>query len=386
MFNIFEQFKTWYLKNRDQFLTLFSKTQKEEILPERPLTELPLEIRQRLLKTTQSLPSPPAELEVVQNKVNSALEWWRSQPSVAANSLVIFSSPVEPGAILLNKSIEAWASKHQTPIQILQWQQRPADPTSIKKKIQTQLGLGSLTTSQQQEIVVIPQLSRCFLRCVEGLGGIEYLRDTILQNRSRFWLIGSSQICWDYLDYLCKVKAYFEQSLRLPALSGEQLQEWLAPVVSELNINFGKRFLKLELSEEDESSQRRYFDRLAAVSDGLSRVAVELFWQSLCYEESSEETTNPHGKVTTTNPSLPDLLDLTADEQYLLYSLLLHTELTLPHLALSLGDDQTLVQHQVQVLRQKGIINRQEQLLQVNPIHYPRLRAELDNNNFLING
>lgn len=382
---IFEQFKTWYLKNRDQFPSWFSSVQEETILPENPLTELPPEIRQRLLRLTQNLPSPPAELEAVQKRVNSALEQWQKQPSVAANSLVIFSTPVEPGASLLTKSIEIWASKHQTPIRSLQWLQRPTDQETIKTKLQTQLGKGLLDNYQQPEIVVIPQLSRCFLRSVEGLEGIEYLRDTMLQNRSRFWLIGSSQMCWDYLDYLCKVKAYFEQSLQLPTLNGEQLQEWLAPVATELEINFASKLFKLELPEEDKSSQRRYFDRLAAVSEGLSSVAVELFRQSLRYEETSEDTTDDQGRVTAINPSLPDLPDLTADDQYLLYSLLLHTELTLPHLSWSLGDHETFVQHRVQVLRQKGIIERQEQLLQVNPVYYPRLRAELDNNNFLIN-
>ena len=36
------------------------------------------------------------------------------------------------------------------------------------------------------------------------------------------------------------------------------------------------------------------------------------------------------------------------------------------------------------MLRREGIIEQREQVLKINPVHYPALKQELANNNFII--
>ncbi|MGQ4648068.1 hypothetical protein [Lyngbya aestuarii] len=385
MLNLFNKLKSGYIQSLRLFSSWLSIEHKEAIPQEKPHGELPDDIAQRLRNSLQSLPSHLAEIEAVREAVNSALQQWSEQPSVYPNSLVILSSTTEPGADLLRESLATWQEQNQIPVQFLPWEQRPIDPAIIKTKLVTQLGRGALTAElRKPEIVVIPYLSRCFLRCVEGLDGIEYLRDMMLQDPSRFWLVGCGKVSWEYLHHVCKLKAYFSQTLPLPSLNAEQLQEWLSPIVSEFGIDFSQLSSTSESSGEEESTQAKYFARLAAVSDGLSGVAVELFWRSLYYEAPEENDQHRQGTIKVEKPHLPDLPFLTSDDHYLLYSLLVHSQLSLPHLAASLGDEESIVQNLLQVLHQAGIIERQAQLLMVSPVHYPILKAELDGNNFLI--
>lgn len=385
---MFSQLKTWYFNTLRKVGALLSIEPKKATIPDEPHVQLPPDISQHLQGATQALPHHPAELEAVQEAINSALTQWLEQPDNACNSLVILSTPIEPGAHLLREGLAAWQEQHQNPVQFLSWEQRPTDPATIETKLRGQLGRGTLAGSTEQpEIVVIPNLSQCFLRCIEGLDGIEYLRNTVLEDNCRFWLIGSNQISWEYLDRVFKVRAYFQQTISLPFLSGEQLQEWLEPVVSEFSINFPQKQSESESSspeEQEEIAQVKYFEHLAVISAGIRHVAVPLFLRSLYHEPSEENRADEKVMVKADKPSLPDLPYLDSDKQILLYSLLLHSELTLSELATSLGDEQDIVQNLVQVLRPSGIIEQRDQLLKVNPVHYPKLKSELDGNNFPI--
>ncbi|MEC4895360.1 MAG: hypothetical protein SAL07_10350 [Oscillatoria sp. PMC 1051.18] len=95
----------------------------------------------------------------------------------------------------------------------------------------------------------------------------------------------------------------------------------------------------------------------------------------------SETQNNP---VKALDPRLPKLPDLSAEEHYVLFSVLLHSKITLSHLAISLGDDESNVQHLVQILCRADVLKLEDNLLTVNPLYYPQLRDELDYNNFLI--
>ncbi|MGB7520886.1 MAG: hypothetical protein WA896_14755 [Spirulinaceae cyanobacterium] len=270
--------------------------------------------------------------------------------------------------------------KQQIPYKFLPWNERPHDFRNIPEKLRSQLGRATLAAEEGfEEIVVIPNLSWCFLRGVEGLDGVDYLRDIVLKDRSRFWLIGAQQISWQYLNYVDKIEAYFDQTFSLPPLEEEDLQAWLDPIITEAKIGFSSNLEK----EEQETAQQKYFKRLTARSGGISSVARQLFLHSLSCEitNSSEEEQK---KIQVENPYLPDLPNLSHNQHYLLYSLLLHGKITLPHLAYSLGDDEDIVQHLVQVLSRSGVINTEGELLQVDPLHYPELRDDLDGNNFLL--
>ena len=383
-----KQFQTWLIEKRHLVFSWFSSDQKETPEPEETLTELPPALAEKLIKATQNLPSNPADQEAVRSILDSAFKQWRSHPQTADNSLAILSSPVASVAHILTESIEEWGAEHHIRVRLLQWSARPSDPESIKMRLQKQLGRGLSTANPQQlEVVVIPNLSWCFLRCFEGLEGIEYLRDVLLQDRSRFWIIGAGQIGWEYLQAVCNIKAYCEEFI-LPDLNGEQLQKWFAPIVSELNITFSQPRFNHK-SKEDQDPQASYFEKLASISQGVSTVAVPIFLRSIHTKATEERQAEIHKErspsvLQAQRPSLPNLPDLEPDDHYLLYSLLLHGDLTISSLATSLGEEQSVVQSQVQVLRRAGVIEQQNEMLTVNPIYYPNLNRELSSNNFII--
>ena len=83
-------------------------------------------------------------------------------------------------------------------------------------------------------------------------------------------------------------------------------------------------------------------------------------------------------------PTAPKPLNLSAGDRYLLYSLLLHNGLQFWHLALSLGETESLVQARVKELQRQGIIEQRGRNWYVRPEYYPSLRSTLAGNNFLV--
>ena len=381
MGTIFNRFQGWLLENRKTLLSRFSTDEQETPEPEKSLIELPSSLGSKLIAAVNNLPTDKQDMEAIQSTLDEAFKKWRENPQSADNSVVILSSPVTTVSRTLTESLQDWASEHETPLRALQWIGRPEKAESIKTKLQHQLGRGLITPeSKHSEIVVISNLSWCFLRCVDGLEGIDYLQDVLLQDDSRFWVIGGGQVGWEYLNHVSHFKAYCGESLELPRLTGEQLQEWFEPIVDEFQITFAKPNIEFHNTEENENHQSQYFEKLASVSEGVNTVAAQVFLSSIRYEEKE----NDNGTLEAQNPEVPNLPDLDASEHYILYSLLLHGDLTLATLSESLGDDTNFVKGQVQTLRRKGLIEKKREILTINPIHYPQLKNELANNNFII--
>lgn len=154
-------------------------------------------------------------------------------------------------------------------------------------------------------------------------------------------------------------------------------------------------------NDDDNNPCSDYFNRLADISDGVSVVALQVFLKSLRYrkvtQEDIEEGALSHlsssrlkddepktQHIIATTPKLPPLPDLSQNDLYLLYSLMLHGDLTIKALASSLGDAPQVVNNQVQILRNADVIEQKNGIVKANPVHYPRLRRELSNNNFII--
>ncbi|MEO1761060.1 MAG: helix-turn-helix domain-containing protein [Cyanobacteria bacterium J06629_18] len=388
MGTIFSRFQSWLDKNRNSLLSRFSTDERETQEPQRSLTELPPSLASELLAAMDKLPIDNPDVEAIQSTLDKAFEKWRNHPEVADNSLVILSSPVTTVSRILTESLQEWASERKITLRPLQWISRPQEVESIKTRLQQQLGRGIVAAkSEQPEIVVIPNLSWCFLRSVDGLEGIDYLQDVLLQDNSRFWVIGAGEVGWEYLNHVSHFKAYCGECLELPQLSPEQLQTWLEPVISKFEITFAKPNIEFPSSEEKQSYQNRYFSRLASVSEGVNTVAAQVFLRSICYEyndKDGKEESESEGILEAQNPELPNIPRLDADEHYILYSVLLHGDLTLTALSESLGDKRPFVKGRVQVLRRKGLIKQKNGILTINPIHYPKIKNELSNNNFII--
>ena len=387
---ILERFKNWLANSRHFLFSWYSKDSQETQEPERALVELPREIREKLIDEVENLPINPADQEAITSTLDETFSLWQKDPNNASNSVVILSSPVTAVSCILSGTLEEWAKQKQVPIKLLPFTARPDAIASIKSKLEHYIeGKSSQNYSEAQklEIVVIPNLSWCFLRSLEGLEGIDYLRSLLCDgSKNRFWIIGSGQVCWEYLNLIYNLEAYCDRVDCLPAISAEKLQQWLTPIIEKLNITFDEPRIDKQLLEGDKDNREHYFDILGDISQGVSIVAVQGFLKSIhCEEVDHENQTQPQPEILVAQtPRLGKLPVLKSADHYLLYSLLLHEDLTLSALATSLGDDESEVQARVQVLRQQGLIEQRDGVLKVNPIYYPPLKRKLEVNNFII--
>lgn len=480
MANRLAHFRKRLLEQRYFRVAWFAKDAQIESATKDSLSELPDDIADELVAATDHLSAHPREQEVVVEALNEAIARWKDQPAVATNSMVVLGHPISSVSRILIDSLEHLDIRDEPlPLNLLKWVERPPEVHDLRAQIEQKLskaedkrspdaarakGSAELTA---ENLAVIPNLCWCFLRSAEGLEGVDYLRDSLLGDRTQFWVIGSGQVGWEYLKSTLKFHAYCGSTISLPNLSGKELQGWLEPIVKQFDIRFNdaslqKRFqhpdsLKdLDIStdkpiealseitqevsatvqsslravkdeilpqeaedEEDSSPKRDYFDRLADIADGVSIVALQIFIKSLRYQEiedpdnedsddknhplkipqkklkkDSSSTTSEQAlessespeeyHLVAVTPKLPALPELDQSDMYLLYSLMLHDDLTIRALADSLGDAPQTVSNQVQILRSTSIIEQRGEVVKINPVHYPKLLRELSKNNFMI--
>ncbi|MBE9061703.1 hypothetical protein [cf. Phormidesmis sp. LEGE 11477] len=458
-------FRDWLLDKRFFRVGWFAKDSHIAPDPEEALAKLPDQVANELRDAANAQPAHPAEIQAVLDPLNDAIAQWIKKPNSANNSRVVLAQPVLPVSLILGESLSHLSENQQVTIKLLDWIERPPHSASIRERIEKEIG--SVESEQDEEgfsakqITVVPNLCWCFLRSAQGLDGIDYLQDTIMNDPSQFVVLGCGQIGWEYLKSTLKFHAYCDQVVHLPGLTGEQLQEWLTPIIDQFDIHFSDAALHKRLGDpnqledinlsidkpietlseiaqeatatakssvrfvkeaidgdddtEDTSPKREYFNRLADISDGISIVALQLFIRSLRYTKVSDYQTNDNrnsnsdekqsaknrtkeqvasDESTQTNsepdrivaqlPKLPPLPELSQSDLYLLYSLMLHGDLTIDALAESLGDSPQVVNNQVQFLRNQAVIEQKNGVLKTNPIHYPRLKKELAKNNFII--
>ena len=394
-----KRLRTWLINNRHFLFSWYSKDSQETQEPERSLIELPEEVQKKLVDAVENLPSNPADREAIVSALDRVFNFWREHPDNANNSFVILSSPVTAVSRILTQTLTEWGQQQQVNLRLLPLTARPIAIESVKSKLEHYLVQNTKTETsdvRQLEVVVIPNLSWCFLRSLDGLEGIEYLQSLLCKgSERRFWIIGSGQVGWQYLNSVSNLEAYCGEVFTLPEIPPEKLQAWFEPIVEDMDIIFDKPRIDKQLLDSDKDNKTNYFERLSSISKGVSTIAVQGFLKSIRYEEIDEEEeegekeeadTKPKPQnLVAQSPKLPDLSPLTSADQYLLYSLLLHGDLSIPALAESLGDEESEVQARVQVLRRKGIVEQQEQVLKINPTHYPKLKQELASNNFIIN-
>ncbi len=380
-----KQLRSWLADKRSFLFSRYTQDSKETQEPEKSLVKLPVELRQKLTDAVENISSSPAGEKAIGSTVDKAYDRWQEESDSGDNSVVVLSSPVAAVSRILSETLKEWTKERQIALKILPLTARPYAIETIKSKLEHYLKHKSEpdgSDSKTSEVVVIPNLSWSFLRSMDGLEGIEYLQSILCDgSKDRFWIIGAGQVGWQYLNSVCEIEAYCGETFSLPKIASEDLQEWLLPIIEDLDIAFAKPRIDQQLLDRDKDNQANYFDRLAEISQGVSTVAIQAFLKSISYQKEEDEL----GKIVAETPKTPSLPNLEPAEQYILYSLLLHGDLTVSALAKSLGDLESQVQAQVQVLRRKGIAEQKNRVIKINPIYYPKIKQELASNNFIIN-
>jgi hypothetical protein len=366
---------------------------------EAALADLPPGIFKHIEKYIKTLPAPRPYCDSIRTEVRRAIQTWQANPAINSNSLVVLSRPVEAIAPILKASLQDYYLDYDVRFFLAAYQRSP-DPLSITGHLQRELEPEKAKPEEKPMVPVtqtdihddipivnvIPSLEPCFLRCIQGWEGIEYFQSLVTQDSSRFWIFGCNLWAWAFLDKVCQVSAYLEQTLVLPDLSGDDLQTWLHPTQSFVVAKHDQTELEVAIHIDDES----YWNSLASAAEGSSRIAAQLWLRSLrvdaahLTEAGTVREDQEQIELQVARPTLPSLMSLDAMDRYLLHSLLIHGDMTRSHLALSLGEAERAIRSRVQVLRRENIIVQKGSRFSVHPNHYPKLYSELANNNFLI--
>jgi len=385
MATILEQFKTWIFESRSFIFSWYTKDRNQLQEPTKSLVELPLHLREKLITATNKLADNPADTAAIRSSIDEAFEQWRSNSQKAENSIVIVTSPVMVVSRIIITILENWTEEKQVSVKVLPWNERPADPEAIPLKLQQYLKQKpEEIIDEQPEVVVIPNLNWCFLRSMDGLDGIDYLQKMLLHDSNRFWIVATGEVTWDYLNSISDLEADCGRVVSLPELESDSIREWLKPILSDLSITFADPRLESQLLEGDKDAETIYFDDLAAISRGISVIALQAFLASIEYESFEEKEPGHPGILEAQSPELPNLPVLESAHHYLLYFLLLHGDITLSALAHSIGDKESKVRKRMKFLRSEGLVESTGEIYKVNPIYYPKLKQELNNNNFII--
>jgi hypothetical protein len=399
--NLVKRVKNWFPEAQEQI-----KEQANELeakLTDSNLDPLPPEQRRPIEKHLAQLDYPKPYIEAIAQELNEQLRKWLQGSD--SNCLVVLSHPIENISALLQQTLASGKIDPSLGVHSLSWSHRPVDYSTILSELQEQIHPIEANRDQPQ-LRVIPDLSWCILRCLYGLDGIEWLQHTLFQDQSQFWLIGCNEWMWHYLNRVYQSSAYFEHTLSLPALEPLEIKQWLQPVRETLNFDFDDDDDDDDDEEDLEDSpweckaERQYFKRLAKISLGTTPTVAQLWLNSLQQQDAEdlENTSDAHVSAESTSQpiilaraTLPELPQLTKEDRYLLFSVGLHGNLTLDQLALSLGNQTTLaavgespVTTRVQVLQRSGLIQNNQGWLSIHPIHYSRLRTDLEDNHFLV--
>lgn len=372
--------------------TWFSPATSSE--PAEDLLDAPPGILNSLGEKMAKLPPPEPYQTKIRTALVQALQEWQANPEFENNSLVVLGRPVEDIAPILKASLQELPDCEVR--FFLGGYMRPADPLTVPPHLKRELkpqedASDEIATpvtqtdldNQVPTIMVVSSLEQCFLRCIEGWEGIEYLQNLSTQDSSRFWVFGCNRWAWVFLERVCQVSAYLEQVAALPSLSGAELKAWLMPLLETELKTPGPRVQVAETSDS-------YWNNLANVTNGVASTAAQVWLKSL--QIPAADLTDDGAVVDGTDrvellpakPTLPGLMDLEAMDRYLLHSLLIHREMTRSHLAISLGEAERNIRSRLQVLRREGIVRQRGRRFSVHPAYYPKLYSELGNNNFLI--
>lgn len=376
-----------------------SKLSDDQFQPLPPAWELG--VWQRL----QALPLPDTYLAAVADQVTQAVTAWQNNLD-APNTLVLLGSPVDDTAAVLaaalasidadtNSDIAPEQNQSWQTLRPIDWMARPADPLSIKAQLVKAMEQLSETDEDDGEdhpddlsrrltVIVLPPLEQCFLRCIGGWQGVEWLRDTAGTQRNYFWLIPCNTWAWAFLTRVCQVDAYLDQTANLPRLDRDDLRTWLTPVAE-----------SLACAPETNSSSSALGDiswsNFAELSEDSPEIARLLWLRSLRLQTSDQpeqpQLLEPNDVLPVplyqVQPTLPSLPDLESIDYHLVHVLMMHGVTSRSQLALSLGQPESIVHVRGQQLRQADVLRLSRQGLSIQPIHYPRLATEFDSNNFL---
>ncbi len=252
---------------------------------------------------------------------------------------------------------------------------------------------------------VVPALERCYLRHVNGLALVRQMFEKINTGAMGNGIIGCDSWAMAYLKYV--VPDRLPDALVAQAFDDRRLSWWFYQLASsrfQKPIYFrqtdnGKFILPIE-SEHAEPDKvgteiSDFINQLAAHSRGIPGIALCIWRKALRKEPDKtmidQSISDTRSDTKTTIWVLPwDKLDhpappsaISPESSILLHSLLLHNGLSQAVLAEILPFSSNVITRMALVLKDAGLIEKNEGLWNVSPSGYPIVKMYLDGEGYL---
>lgn len=240
-----------------------------------------------------------------------------------------------------------------------------------------------------KKIIIIENLQRMFLRKVDGFQVLNSFFEIISKtNKNIFWLSTCTLYSWDYLNKTIHASDYFGFIINLKKLDEDQITNLVSKRhrVSGYNIEYeadesilkSKSFKKLNEDEKQPYLMKKYFSELNKFAQSNISLAL-IFWL-----RSAKEIVDDVIKI----GSPPDLdysflENLSSDKVFTLNALLLHDGLQEEDHSMIFSVPLNKSRLLFLLLRDDGIIVKQNDLFIINPLLYRQIVSLLKSKNII---
>ena len=272
------------------------------------------------------------------------------------------------------------------------------------EQILAQNGNWFLSWPDDNQVWLLPNLERCYLRHADGLTVVRRLFEQASSGKLGFGVIGCDSWAWSFLQKVCPFRQ--PNALTLQAFDSERLKAYFQ--VLAISSVFGPLRFRASDSgedilpptgdsdEQDPVTTSPFLKRLAAHSRGILGVAWAYWRNSLCAEPDETQASDSHAGTTKDllpqniiwlrsglqEPTIP--VGTNPYDAFVLHCLLLHKSLPVDLLVDLLPLPRSAVTATLHLLTSAGLVEEHNNAWQVSARGYPVVRQFLKNNGYMV--
>ncbi len=315
---------------------------------------------------------------------------WRGTPNPSDPAVFMLNIPYSYTQDLLT----CWAETKA--LEIID----PPDPIDIPGNVEPWMN----RLAEMDDIWVLPNLEKCYLRHFAGLGMVRRLFAGLFSGRLGRGIIGCDSWAWAYLSRIFRLKS--QLTLVSQGFDSEKLANWLYGTLPEnkrqrfifRQADTGRYVIRPAIPQNSDSGANiepnAFLKDLAAYSRGIPGVALSLWRRCLkgqpdTIQAQQQENADSPQRVSIwvqsltgmEHPSIPQGSD--RSHAFILHGLLLHNGLTEDLLARILSLPAEEIEPVLCELEMAGLIGIDDGIWRVSPAGYPVVREFLRTRGFL---
>ncbi|MBE0646216.1 MAG: hypothetical protein IH596_00360 [Bacteroidales bacterium] len=247
----------------------------------------------------------------------------------------------------------------------------------------------SYLNSQKQQVVIMEDIQRFFLKKINGFEALKELGELISRtSKTIFWIITCTEYAFRYLDKTLLLSDQFSYLIKLELFDDNTMVSIITKrhKVSGYNIRYepapsdltNKKYRKLTDDEKQSLLKQEYFSDLNKIVKSNIRMAL-IYW----LRSVSDVTGNTIVIGSLKDMNLSFLESLTATKLFILCAFILHERLTEENLGLVMNIKTVEARRYMQTLSEDGILVSNGSYFSVNPLLHMKTISLLKNKNII---